>query len=456
MKKRNIFIGLFLLFFLQAGRSLAQQAIFSPRENAMFFAFSQLQGREKAMADAMKEAQMVLMNPDVMSEKPKESAGADSDAGEGLSLEGLFARTHPYFRSEILSDDRINLVSTDDNITSKVDNLNINRQKNSTIISTFTPGLKMNFSGNGRSLFLDMNIANISYNNRSRMSSQKAGMDVLANIPVGQYLFSIADNYSNNHMTKSAMITDATTQRYWRNKFKVTLGRDFSRTGFDIGYGRRDYLYDVVLEGDPVWNYSEDSYTFNQYLRIAAKTRLLFGYEHLRKEYTTLPSSRAGTDNFSLGLTGSLSSKVTGLVKAVYVSGNYRKFWDYMKNAAMAEMGYQASPRTDFKLAFKHVTHEPENILDYYIQNDLSLTAQHRLAFDPKLQLSLTCETDLREYEKRLEPNGRAIYTLDFGLGYAFRRWVDFSLDYRHDRDYSKLETSYNRNRITFKTNMRF
>ncbi|HLD82815.1 MAG TPA: outer membrane beta-barrel protein [Candidatus Omnitrophota bacterium] len=432
--------------FLMAGVLFAKDIPLGPRDEAMLNTLVKLQ-RIEIIRDALKEVEMKFAQDNIAEEagldykKIKEEPSQRKPKKESaFTLEELSRHTHPYLKYEALSDD----------------NTNTNRDRRGSFINTFTPGLKMNLAGRQSLLNLDTFIDNIYYNNRSRNTSQEFSLDILNSYSLSRYLLSFSNNYFNNFLTKSNLLTNKKTGYYWKNNFKTTMGRDFNRLGFDIGYARLDYQYEST--SDSITNdRTEHTLAFNQYLRLARKTRLLFSYEMLRKNYTRSIDSDGTLHTLSLGAAGSLSGKLTGLAKIIYNPADYKGLdTDYEKTTLSLDLGYKATPRTDYRLIYKRITNDPSVRNDYYRENDFKLSSTHRLAFNPKLQLSFGLELDSFDYTKRNGSHGKDVSTLDFGLSYLFRQWVDFGLDYKYDKSSSKIDSSYHRNKVTFKTQMRF
>lgn len=429
----NCFVILILTFSLSHTLSFAQEIPFIPRENVIFAALNQLQ-REVAIRDSMKEAQLRLLEGGFVEEETKKG---------GFSFRDLASRTHPYLTLQTRFDDNVDTSA----LTRK-----------SSLINTITPGLKTNFIGKGKSLNLDIHTDNRYYNNRPRSNSQSATIDILSNFSMGRYILSISEGYFTNYIStpEFGVKTDEFTF-YWKNTFNSTLGCNFNRIGFDTGYKRIDYDYEPNsgLDNDRI----EETYNFNQYLHIATKTRLLLEYSHGRIKYThEPPTSKDYTYNdFSLGLTGVPSSKLTGLLSTGYKEADYKEDDDYRDTTFTGNLGYNVSERTNFNFLLKYVIHEEATKQNYYIQKDFKLTGNHRLAFNPKFKLSLSYEADFYDYIKMADfSKENATHTWILGLSYAFRKWLDFSLNYTRKKTASNVDANYHQNIFLFKTQAKF
>lgn len=423
----TFFIILVFILWAIPKISLGQQIPSLVRENLILVTLNQLQTTEEAIEEAMKEAQLKVMEEKLIEAKEK-----------GFSFKDLASRAHPYLTIQTKFDDNVDSTPT---------------TRKSSLINTITPGLKMNFRGKGRSLNLDMYIDNAYYNNRSRSNSQGITTYLLSNFGIERYTLSISDNYFSNYISTEELGINQVTN-YWKNAFSSTLGRHFNRIGFDVGYSRTDYFYEPKSDAN---DYTDETFSFNQYLRIATKTRLLFEYSRGRTKYPHVPTSDSNYNNFNLAATGVLSSKLTSMAKMGYKVTDNKGAADTRDTTFTTDVGYRVSDRTNLTFTLKHSIHESATKSSYYIQDDFKLSGNHRLAFNPKFNLSFGYEADLKDYPKKAGFTGESnTYTWNFGLSYAFRRWLDFSLTYTNEKITSDVDTEYNRNTITFKTQAKF
>jgi hypothetical protein len=438
-------ISVLLILSLVPKISLAQQVPFSPRENAIFTTLNQLQEKDDVMKEAMKEAQMNLLESRGVPKKLKvrEKIASQKDRRVGaFSFRDLVDKSHPYLKLDTTSDD----------------NINKNKEQKGSIINTVTPGLKKNFFGKGKSLNLDMSLENIFYNNRNRKNSLAGQVSALSNFNLGRYILSVSDDYYNSYLSKSAIVdVQDKSDYYWKNDFSTNIGRYFNRIGFNLGYERINYEFENDLESQEK-DRAEDIYTFTQNLRLATKTQLIFDYAHIRKKYKYSNDKTGNDDDFSLGFSGVISPKISAIGKITYKILDYKVSDDLVKTSLAGKLSYQATERTNYSLDYTHAIHKPIIYEDYYIENDFIFSGNHRLAFNPKLQLSFSFEADIRDYSRRSVEDGKKDndYDLALELSYAFRRWIDFELDYSYHFKDSKVTDTYHRNLVSFKTEMRF
>ena len=433
-------IILIFILFLGCKISFAQDVPLILRESLIFTTLNNIEkmqdsNRERAIRETMQEAQMRLMEPKYVPKRVKEKSKA-----EGFRLKDLVSRAHPYLNAQ----------------TKFFDNVDTGSElRKSSIAHTFTPGLKINFLGSrGKSITLNTYIQNLYYNNRSRSNTQSAELDLLGTFNIGRYTLSVSNDYFTNHIAKSELVTHDESDYYWRDALNFNLGRHFNRIGFDMGYGVEDYEYQSTadsLASDRI----VQTFNFKQFLRIATRTLLQFEYDYDRTGYSYTPSSDSNIYNYSLGLSAVLSHKLAGSMKMAYSLGDYKAGDDYTKTTFTGELGYNVSRRTNYSLGFDHIINESATDSGYYIEDDFSLTCNHRLGFNPKYLLSFGGEVSLRGYPKNTTSSEVDTYTFGSGLSYAFKRWLDFSLNYDYIKKSSK-GASYYSNSILFKTQMRF
>jgi hypothetical protein len=401
----------------------------------------QMQGRGEAMGEAMQEAQLKQLESKVETKKLAGIKGGISGFGN------LLSRAHPYLTSKTQFDD--NIYSTNTDIKSRLTYKN-------------TLGAKMNFYGRGRSLNLDMYINDNRYqhvrlDNTQDNTTQDINLSLLTNLPVGRYNLSISDNVFSNYVGKTDEFgkkVDA-LQYYSQNTFAAKLGRGFNRAGFDINYQRINYAYEPEFMAN---SRVEETYGFNPYLKVGRKTKLQAGYSYNSVGYThnLTPSLDSNYNDFNLTATGVLSAKVTGLAKMDYKLTNSADALHTRERTFTTKISYMASVRTSLALIFDHFIKQSSTESDYTLKDTFDLTGSHRLAFNPKFKLSLSGNVDYEKEPKQPISNKTHTYTLGSGLAYAFRQWLDFSLDYTNKRVKSNVADNYGNNTVIAKIQARF
>ncbi|RJP28087.1 MAG: hypothetical protein C4533_06345 [Candidatus Omnitrophota bacterium] len=437
------------LTFLPAlsGIGLAQEFNLTPRDNTIFVTLNQLQQREEAIRDAMRDAQLRLVESDYA--VTKSSAGKISD--RKLFREKIFSiKGHPY----------VDITNTFN------DNIDNTRHKKSAIINTVSPGFKLNLIGRKKSVYLDTYLSALYYNNRSRENIWEAGTSVLGNISFGKFLASVYDNYNDNRIGGSDVgVKLNTADYYWSNKFNTSFSGNFNRYGFDLGYTRNDIEYNEGYDPDSLTDDDEDSvnashfeeiFNFNQYLRLATKTRLIFEYSYGNVTYTTklTPSEDNFYNIMGIGVSGVLSPKTTFLTKLNYTDTDFKEKDDTSDLLFGVNIGYRLSDRADLAFSPSYLVHSTASTSQRYNKVTMDISGNHRFAFNPRLKASLGYKQEFFDYGKR--DGTETVNTYSFGLAYAFKRWLDFSLGYVYKERNSNVNEEYYGNTFTFKTQAKF
>ena len=418
-----------LILSLWPNMSFAQQLAFSPRENIIFVTLNRLQDKEEAIRDSMKEAQMKLIKDRYID--------MEVSRVKGINFKDLASRTHPYLSHQAVFND---------NIDAKQDN------KKTALINTVKPGLKMNFNGKGKTLKVDMFINGSYYHNRPRNNLQETEMDLLGNFSLGRYILSLSEDYYNNYIAKIPDFAHC-----WRSTFTSLLGSQFNRLRFDIGYKRSDSDYEPDHSSS---EQTEETYSLNQYLLIATKTRLSLEYSYglLKYKHKADSSGNSRYNDYNLALSNVLSAKLTDLIGMGYKvsdskTGNHNRDFTLTGNIA-----YRISERTNLALNLSHLFHMEKDEAGNSIDRGISLSGNHRLAFNPKFSISFGGGASYHDYTKAADRAGESdSYSLNLGLAYAFRYWLDFGLDYAYSKtNYESAPVSPHNNTVTFKTAARF
>ncbi len=351
------------------------------------------------------------------------------------------AHAHPYLTES---------VSYNDNVDSA------KKKKKSALVNTFTPGLKMNFRDRAKSLGLDLHINNSLYNNRRRSNTQSVESQVVTAFNIRRYMLTISDSYFSNYFASEEFgVDDNDFNKYWSNTFNFSVGRHFNRIGFDAGYKRANSKYEPNFkESDS----TQETINFNQYLKVATKTQALFAYSYNRtKSPHTSDPNDSHSNNFDLSLSGVLSPKVTATAEMAYLLTDNKTSADSRVTTLSAKLGHQVSRRSNLALTLSRSITESATKANYCLGNTFNLTANHRLAFNPKFNLSFNSGAAYSRYPKKADFTEKSeTYTSGLGLSYAFRQWLDFSLDWAHTENRSNVSIDYYTNIFTFKTQAKF
>ncbi|MFA5411458.1 MAG: hypothetical protein WC321_06360 [Candidatus Omnitrophota bacterium] len=410
------------------------------RESVISDTLKDMQGRQEAMGEAMQEAQLKQLESEVETRRftGEKRAGA-------VALKSLLRRIHPYLTSVTKVED--NVYSRDADVKSRLTYKN-------------TLGAKMNFYSRGKTLNLDAFLSNNRYQHVRQDNDVDANLNILGNLPLGRYNFSLSNEWNSLDEfedTDDDGVGDAVdiVKRYTQNKFVAKLGRGFNRTGFDINYKRLDYFYESKYSDD---DRVEETYSFNPYLKLGRKSKLEAGYSYNNTDYThnlTL-SKDSNYNDFNLTFSSVLSAKVTGLAKMDYKLTNNANDEHIRESTFTNKFSYMASVRTSLLLSLERYIKESSADSEYTRTDSLELAGSHRLAFNPRLKLSLSGRVEYETKPKEAYSHKTHTYILGSGLAYAFRQWLDLSLDYTNKRLNSNAIDSYENNTVIFKMQARF
>ena len=437
-RERNIYIFFIILSFillLSPEASFAQQLLFSPRENIIFTTLNQLQNREEAVRDAMKDAQMKLVEARITETRTKTKAKVHL-------LEDLSSRTHPYLSTGTAFSDNVDGDS---------------EPRKSAIVYTYKPGLKLNLLGRNRSSLVDIFINSSYYDNRSRSNTQDAGITILNNFVIGRYALSIYEKYNTTHIAQSHFGIDKTVAHYWSNVFNPILRTNFNRLDLDIGYKHLDYDYEADYSGG---DHHEDTFTFHQSLSLTTKMSLSLEYDRVRKQYAH-PLEASGnsiTDRISLSLNEILSPITTGSISSIYETEDPKEGAQQRIFGFSVSTGYRITKRSDLGLSMQYLQdRQSQSKVGFNNEWSFSLSGNHRFAFNPKFNLSLAYANNYRDLFKTENSDQETKSdSFSFGLSYAFKRWLDFNLKYSYAKTNKNFEPHYYINSVTFTTEARF
>lgn len=463
MAIRSVVIFTLLSSFIPS-ISFAQQIPFTPRESIIFNTLNQLQEKEAAIADSIQEAQMKMAEGIVLKNQVKEAVKTSSQTSNqgGFSFKDAAHQIHPYLSTSIQTDD----------------NVYLNPSKKSDSIYSYTPGLKFNSATANSSLNLDVHTNNKYYRHQATNgsgqtvslspqatsntvaqtinNSQDINASILNNISLGRYTLTLSDEYFSNYIsTPEAGIKVDNLAFYWKNQIGTSLSRNFNRIGFDIGYLRSDSYYD---ENNKALGQASESFTFSQYLKIATKTRLLFGYTHSRVTNARNVSQNSNADDYTLSLTNVLSPKISSLTSVDYSLQDNKGTDDLSSLALSATAAYRLSDRSNLSLNLKRSLSMPAKTHEnFYNDTTINISGNHRFAFNPRLNFSFLYSADYINYPKsNAFTNEIDTYGYTLGLTYAFKQWFDFGFEFKRTRVNSNYSNDYNDNTFTLRSDARF
>jgi len=427
----------FVLLALSAGSSFAQGGPISARDNLIFASMNQVEAQQKAMADAMMEAQL-------MAAESKPASKILRSEGSGLTFREVASHAHPYFL----------LTTTYD---SNIDNRR--KDPDGSFINTITPGLKVNFDSQYATLNLDGSTSNKYYNQYPDSNNQNGAASLLANFLINRYTLAISDSYNNNYGPARVAASDDSTfdnTLQWNNGFMASLSRQYNRLGFNLSYNRADYQYRGAAASEN--NYYQSIYDITQNFTLTKKTEFSLGYQFSNAKYRhdAAISNDYYYNQFQFSLTKILTAKITGLLSTAYKKVDYQDKADYKEGIYGINFSYQPTMRTSVSLNYQFTPHDSSSPSDYSISNDILFSMTHRPAFSSKVQFTLSYEAMYLNSAKQIDPGYNNTFTFNCGLNYYFRQWLDFSLHYSNKRTAGSLATKYNDNIVTLQTQARF
>jgi len=405
-----------------------------------------LASRKEAIDHAMKEAEQQLVP--VRTET--------RHVGGTPFLERLTNHYHPYIR---------NTLYYDDNVENSVDYTYwIDEEQTASVINTVRPGLKMSYRGRKWNMVGDFSYTDKYFNSYRNSNFQRADALIQATLRLGRNEVTLFNNFTYYHPAKKDYTgTDdddvvSTGKNYRRNNFRVNSGRAFNRFGYDLEYDRVDYKYEPAFEED---NYNGQRIAFSPYWRISQKTRITGRYAHYFEYYTDVyPPDNERYRDITITFFNRLTSKISDQISINQRSTNYKVDDNEKYITFQAKFAYGVSPRTNLTLGLDHEIFKSADREDNYLQDTFSLSGNHRFVFNPKIKLGLGATAQLRDYVKRVyasKERKRDTYEFNFAVDYAFRNWLDFVLSYKHEINWSSLNSnSFYRNLVTFATEARF
>ena len=441
-------------YYLGARAAIDHDRIDVDKEIMIDMVFAQLESEEKAVSrkeaidHAMKEAEQQLVPVKTRVER---------DSSRGVPFwERLTTHYHPYIT---------NILNYDDNVENSVDyTYTTNEGQTASVINTVRPGLKMSYRGRKWSLVGDFSYSNKYYHNFSRSNFDSADAMLQATTNLGRNEVTLFNDFTYYHTAKKDYAdTDddgfiGVGKNYRRNNFRATTGRAFNRLGYDLVYNRIDYKYEPAFEDD---NYHSQEIAFKPYWRISKKTRITGRYAYYFQELTDVDSpDDQRYQDITMTFFNRLTSKISDEISINQRLTNFKVDDDEKYTTFQARFAYGVSPRTNLALDLSHEIFRCGDREDSYLEDAFHLSGNHRFVFNPKIKLGLGATAKLRDYVKRVslpKERKRDNYEFNFAVDYAFRDWLDFILSYKHEINWSSLNSnSFYRNLVTFTSEARF
>lgn len=444
MKKRLIFNIIAFLYICGVPQSAyAQQIALTPRDNIIFSTLNQLQEQDRgaAISASMMEAQLRLAESRFPREKKKVQPAQRAHNMVLAKLDEFARRIHPYLSSA---------GSFTDNYT------DVNRPRKSAVSLDSTTGLKMNFASLGSSFNCDVYVDDTRTHQHPLDTDENVNVDLGGSVGLGGYSLSLRDSMKNNYIaTREAGVKVDDLVRELSNDISADLSRNFNRVGFDFTYARSRTYHpgETNKDADEV----VESFGLGTYLKIARKTRLIWDYSHDRTKPARRNKATSNAEAHSLSAAWVLSPKVSAVTGMGYSFTDSKAVADATEIAYNSSLGFRISERSNLALRIDQVLNYSKPKSSNTIDTEFNLSGNHRLAFNPKLSTSLSYVAEFVESTKTADRKQRSsTYTFGAGLNYAFKTWLDFSLDFTHTRDYSNVDVKRFGSEVTLSSQARF
>lgn len=411
MKKTFIVISI-VFFFLPT--AWAQD-----RAGRMGMVLAKLE-KEKAMEAGFRQAQ---------EKQAVQTAFQDEYGPQESNLRELLRYWHPYLEVE----------------TKYEDNIYLTPFRKSDIVNTYTTGVKFTSLSEDNNLQLDTGAKFISYYHNWRNNTQNPFVSMLWNKKYGRNYIKLDERFKYDSTATSTIIADtAGFSGYQQNNVDLRVGREMNHFAIEPGYVRNDYFYRKDNKKDS--DYNETIWIFTGYYKFAPKTNLLFEYNHGIVIYPLKPVDVKDSkyDQFWFGLTGDITSKITGFMKMGY---QFRKFSNrqYLEKPIVGfDLHYQFKERTAFLLKLKKITNQASYFNQNYVEvNRLDLGAIHKFAFNSKLSFTFD---SFYEYDNYPQPDDitakrqlNNLFGIKTALKYDLQRWFSVKLGYEWKENDSNI-----------------
>ncbi len=430
-------LSLFLCaVWLAAPAARAQEFSFSPRESVIFSTLNNLQEREMAIRDSMYAAQKRLA---VMTQETVVPSAAQRPQKKERRRADWARMMHPYFSYSTTFDD----------------NINDERNKRPDYIYSINPGVKFNYLTPGNALRCDLGLAQTYYAKHAESNEQALSLSLVDNFNLGKYVVTLNDSVSTNYIATPQLGIKVDELAYnTENTFGFSLGRSFNRFGLSGSYSRSDSFYDSLNRDSDA---RSQSMAVNSYLKVATKTRVTFGYERSRSVTVNDSSSMTNADELTCGVTGVLTAKMSYALSGGY-SASYEKSGENSQSMFLSDsIGLRVNDRTNLSCSSTYTVDEGTAAQDYITTASFALGADHRFAFNPKVNLSFAYAYSRASSPKIDAGTEKSTeHGFSWGLSYAFRQWLDFGLTYAWANSVSNTAANYYRNSVVLSSSARF
>ncbi len=325
---------------------------------------------------------------------------------------------HPYLTLRETYSDNIYLTQTD--------------RKHDTI-TTIMPGLQLQLPYRRHTLTFGSNATINRYTKYDSENVEDWTAYGAGDLNFGSHInLKLSDTYINGHEPRS-QTANASIEKYRNNTASGSLTyimADVSKLQLD--YANTDWKF----KNSDFRSRNENQASFYLYYRALAKTSVFAEYEFKNVNFV---SNAAGLDNNVhsglLGLTWELSSRSKGTIKGGYL---YKKFdekvnGDFGTFAASADVSHYFSDYDFFKLTGARGVNESSQLGTRYsvstgINGEYTHRFLERLSVNLKGSYSNESFSDIAPGDLQLRKDN--VMQTGASIQYAFRRWLDCTLEY--------------------------
>ena len=340
-------------------------------------------------------------------------------------------------------------VSFDDNIyLTKED-------KKTSGISATTAGVdySSNIPGTGLNVALNGKAA---YNAYTEDPGKNSYFDGLASASLGNSVFNISDTFLYTSDPANSELTDRAKRL--RNAADI-LVKTSANKPIGIGFFGGDVL-DKYLD-DEFETLSRNSLSggVRLYYNISPKTNIFAEYVHTVTAYDKKGDRDSSTNSAGLGISGKISSKVTGSAKVSFDSRTYDKEIAGRENEPTV-VGYNVlltwQPSAQNAITLSGERKMEDTIYSsnrHYVTTGVSLTFMQKI-YD-KLEASLTTGYENMAYPEPTAPLGTSdfserkdnIVKVRPALDYKFQQWLSAGIWYQYKSRSSNQDFDYDSNK---------
>ena len=268
--------------------------------------------------------------------------------------------------------------------------------------------------------------------------------DVLGELELNfnDYTLTVSDNFLYTSSRAGTEFENRNLRK--ENTGKVVLGADYNKFAFDVGYSNYlVYYHSDTLES---LNRHENSVWGTGYVQVMPKTKALLEYMYRRIDYPDASGRDANVHAGMVGVTGDLTSKITGTTKVGY---KYKGYVDSSRDdfsgfIAHTSLSYDPTDRVNVFIAYER---EPfESIYannNYYTGDHVTAAVNYKFGggfiakVDGKYFYNAYPEVRAGDSKKRKDH----IWGAGAGLDYFWKEWLVAGVGYEFNQRASNINS---------------